>query len=116
MTTKQGKSTVQDYMHIYIHTLEDNLQLFGKLLAGLKYVFQQNNASNHVFHKAKTCFNCQNITILVLPTYSPYLKPIKNVCNIISRKVYTNFELQAMQYLASSMGSQNFCTNISKCG
>ncbi|WP_181013619.1 transposase, partial [Enterobacter cloacae complex sp. 2DZ2F20B] len=51
-------------------------------------IFQQNNASIHVFNLSKTWFQRENIALLPWRAKSPDLNPIENVWGSLVREVY----------------------------
>ncbi|GMF64663.1 unnamed protein product [Phytophthora lilii] len=74
----------------YVFTVSKFLLPFAHLNYGTDFVYQQDNASIHVFKRTMEFFGEQDIQVLDWLSKSPDLNPIENLWSMLSRKVYAN--------------------------
>ena len=70
----KGRQKSEDYLN----ALRDFLHSNTENLAGKNWIFQQDNASIHVWKNQKNGFSDQNIKLFDWPSISPDLNPIEN--------------------------------------
>lgn len=81
-----GRQDFKDYSYF----LENHLLSFTNEYGPAGFIFQQDNASNHISHIAMDSFDAHNIYFMTCSARSPDLSPNENLWEIFSRRGYTN--------------------------
>ncbi|GFV30908.1 transposable element Tcb1 transposase [Trichonephila clavipes] len=75
--------------HIYRDViLEQHVRLF-QCAMGAEFLFMDGNARPHNANIVDECLQSEDITLMDLPAYSPDLKPLEHVRDMLGRRIAT---------------------------
>lgn len=70
--------------------LYDFLIPFRPILGGSNWIFWRYNASYHISKSTQPWIKKEKNHVLSQPIWNPDLNPMKNLCCVLRRKIYTN--------------------------